>query len=532
MKRLFNYPEDSVRFVLQSEDRNRFLFNVNLRLRLRTLYSGTGPETVLLSWIAQAMRKLEPHAGHELYMHWFETACDKDTRSQKFLKHLSEIAPLLGPECIHKNLLSRVPKPALTQAAREVQWPSARIKGGDANYKARVKAAVEETYSILVNSFDKGGQSGCVRHGEDCPHYRYADIDWPQEEPEPDEARPTKLTSAGVTCVDYINGFGSGLHAGGESTLPCLAFLAEAHQLQDDAVIMECSSRWDRSLLEPLLSTHTLHYTQQCCTHFGWPVKRERFYGLLSNNKTLLCTKPFEEFAPNFHRPVEIEAHSLYCESAENVQAALVACVEHQIKKHGLLKDMNEPLDWEKDALDDVKQARLQQYRVLHQKRLDKFRQRGDPPDSYSEHLICDLGQEADGRLRLNSNGRLPGLLTHGFEWSDKHRRLLLKRERVSFQGWPVIPEVHGADFDVPWINYLQDNSEGAAKHLFGNGMHAQVMFTFLLWLLACFDRIDAIPNIVTSPSPLTDEDEELENSAAHADDGIFFPSKRARVET
>ena len=56
--------------------------------------------------------------------------------------------------------------------------------------------------------------------------------------------------------------------------------------------------------------------------------------------------------------------------------------------------------------------------------------------------------------------------------------------------GYPVPPIAREADvFPLPWAAEIDAMTDAEAGSLMGNGMHAQVLFVVMCWLLACTER-------------------------------------------
>ena len=492
--------------VLQSDNRQRFLNNIQNGILLRTCYSGVGSEGIALRWISTALQAAGLLADGT-WMTW-HSACDTSPLARRML---AAFPCSSGPAHVFENLMDRHSKET-RRKLDGVSWPEPEKKKrrqaqqhdeedddcvivsveGDCmeglgsregegsetgQHLTQTLNAIYETNKILGNSdsYSPAATAYCAVHSDFCPMLC------------PKPATGFSVLSGGMTCVDF-SPIGSGAGYAGKSTKPSLSFQGSFAADSVDIGLLECAAAWNSSLFaSKIRGTHRLIPLEPrpCPSRLGWPVRRDRYWGVVLR-EGLQLTIPWSTFSAAFEKPMTITAHDFFVDSQEEADKEL----KQAARRVGGALLAGEKLNWEEHGLTGGQATFLKAFRESHTSRLQQLQDKGAATPPGMQRLLCDLHHNPDTRPRMSLTGCAPSLLTHGLYWSDEARRPMTKREIVSLQGFPSIASAHGSLFPVPWQSLIDELSPENWSQLMGNGMHMHVLVLVWVWILACVDKV------------------------------------------
>ena len=535
LRDLMDFTTRIVRYILQSEDRERFLANIRSRVCLRTMYSGIGSEGIAMHWILKALRTegvLEQDAARDQELFVWHSACDRSSLAQKVLlacgassgpshifrdildrhseKTRRELDTVRWPSNLSpakKRRLSATPSPQVAPArpsedddcviisSTALQPDSAVQISAQDNTSEGLSVALDaiyETNKILrtPEAYRPDDAVYCCKHKAWCCVQRSEGSEGSSSIQAASSCRAgIHMVTGGLTCIDFSR---IGAQAGyeGPSTKPALSFCGTFRADGVDIGIVECAPGWDASLcVASLEGSHTLvdREPKPCPSRFGWPFTRLRYYGLVLKNGHKLM-KSWGAFSKPFEKPVSLTGHDFFVDAP----AAVAQQMKEAMRRVGSELLPGETPSYETHGLTGSQATFLRNFREAHQEKVQDMRRRNKEVPKGMDMLICDLQHNPDQRLRMSVNGSIIGLLTHGTMWSDAARRPLTKREILSLQGWPTIPSEHGDKYEIPWAALIEESSAESLTKLSGNGMHMNVLVLILCWALACTELASA----------------------------------------
>ena len=139
LRDLMDYTTRTVRSILHSEDRERFLANIRSKVSMRTMYSGLGSEGIAMQWIIKALESegvLEQDQG----LFTWHSACDLSPLARRFLLACPDGA---GPSHVFVDILDRH-NPETRQQLDHVRWAagSSKKRGACAMSSTDTQAAI------------------------------------------------------------------------------------------------------------------------------------------------------------------------------------------------------------------------------------------------------------------------------------------------------------------------------------------------------------------------------------------------------
>lgn len=126
-------------------------------------------------------------------------------------------------------------------------------------------------------------------------------------------------------------------------------------------------------------------------------------------------------------------------------------------------------------------------------------------------NAMYDLDQRADIVTRAGF-GESPCLISHGVMWSEETKRIALAAEHLLLQNLPALHV--GQRATLPFS--VKDFTSAQLKSLAGNGMHAAVVATILLWAMSNLAPRSQFQQMITAVDSQGQVDEE--DHAASAD--------------
>ena len=189
--------------------------------------------------------------------------------------------------------------------------------------KLRITDEYEAKLFKVMERHEKRGtlfaeQATCMQHGT-CGVLQAM---WADAETPSTSARKLKLVVAGTTCTAWSSR-GLSRKEADETMRPFMIWLFLLRQLQPDLVVHECTSRFRAEIFQKYLGSFDWRTVQICPRDLGWPVHRSRRYTVLCNSNTTTWQGGPDLDCLNtlFSASVELEADSLYCASATEIEA-------------------------------------------------------------------------------------------------------------------------------------------------------------------------------------------------------------------
>ena len=523
LKELMAYPKNIAVHILAGPHRERFLINLRGKLLLKTMYSGMGSEGLALLWLLQAIREVEPSLIPDDVLRWF-ACCDKRPLPKKVLSWFGK----LGPEHIFDDILDRH-CPKIRQQLDNISWsqaaeadgpqakrarrhdlPPTQAHGeesdcfivdppitigdvgddsegenieGNASSMSQTLDAIFETSRVLAlpDAYGVDDTAPCILYDCNCP------VNPPQEHESEETPRRLSILTGGMTCIDF-SAIGKRQGYAGASTKPALSLQASFRGDDIDLGVLECAPEWKTDLFRDscVADTHDLHPCdpRPCPSQFGWPFTRKRFWGLiLKKNRRLVQSWP--DFSKHFLQDPTLDGHVFFCDTREHVHGELSAAA----MRNGSSVLPGEQMNFQDHALTTYQGNHLRFALAAHPEWIEKTRAAGKEIPRGAHDILCDLDHNPDKCTRMSTTGMAVGLLTHGCIWSGRFERYLTKREVMSLQGFPTVPDAHGSNFVLPWAHMLDELSLVAFTSLAGNGMHMHILSLVLAWGLACTER-------------------------------------------